>query len=116
MAFKRASNILKQAGDGNGNHFVYEDRLSDPSEIRLSEFLKETELTLHEKRDRDDFEGMLKTLTKVKPHLDLFFEKVMVMAADPSLRQARLSLLGKMVRLFKEVADLSEIQGASPNK
>ena len=39
--------------------------------------------------------------------------KVMVMVEDPAIKQARLQLLGKMVRLFKEVADLSEIQVAS---
>ena len=68
---------------------------------------------LQEKITIDDFEGTLKSLVTVKPHLDLFFEKVMVMVEDPAIKQARLQLLGKMVRLFKEVADLSEIQVAS---
>ena len=113
ISFKRASNILKQAHYENGNAIFHEERLVDPSELGLFEFLKTTETSLNEKREADDFDGMLKSLTKVKPHLDLFFEKVMVMAEDMELRQARLSLLGKMVRLFKEVADLSEIQGAS---
>ncbi len=113
MAFKRASNILKQARVENGHPGASKNHLSDPSELALSEFLETAEKDLNEKRDQNDFEGMLKTLTKVKPHLDLFFEKVMVMAENYDLRQSRLNLLGKMVHLFKEIADLSEIQGAS---
>ena len=42
--------------------------------------------------------------------MDLFFEKVMVMVEDESLKCQRLALLGKLVRAFKRVADLSEIQ------
>jgi glycyl-tRNA synthetase beta chain len=49
----------------------------------------------------------------IKPHLDLFFEKVMVMADDEALRRQRLSLLAKLVRLFVSVADLSELQGSA---
>ena len=59
---------------------------------------------------RGDFEGGLKSLASVKPSLDLFFEKVMVMVEDESLKCQRLALLGKLVRAFKRVADLSEIQ------
>ena len=67
----------------------------------------------NDKLVRGDFEGALKSLVAVKPHLDLFFENVMVMVDDESLKRQRLAVLSKLVRAFKRVADLSEIQVAA---
>ncbi len=113
ISFKRASNILKQAQYENGNGVLSPERLIEPSEIALLKILIDLENSVKEKIDSDDFEGSLKTLVQIKPHLDLFFEKVMVMAEDPGLKEARLQLLSKMVRLFKQIADLSELQGSA---
>ena len=68
-----------------------------------------------EKLSQDGYEAGLRALVAVKPELDLFFEKVMVMAEDEGLRRQRLGLLAKLVRLFSSVADLSELQPASAN-
>jgi glycyl-tRNA synthetase beta chain len=43
--------------------------------------------------------------------VDEFFEKVLVMAPDDSVRGNRLSLLSHLVGLFRSVADLSQLQG-----
>ena len=40
-----------------------------------------------------------------------FFEDVLVMADDPSVRAARLSLVGRVARLPEHVADLSAMEG-----
>ena len=58
----------------------------------------------------DDDATNFKSLVSVKPHLDQFFEKVMVMVEDGELKKQRLALLSKLVRAFRRVADLSEIQ------
>ncbi len=58
------------------------------------------------------FEEGLKELSTLKPQVDLFFEKVMVMAEDPVLREQRLRLLARVVRLFNAAADLSLLQSA----
>jgi glycyl-tRNA synthetase beta chain len=111
-AFKRASNILKQS---KGVEDVPEKSLlKDPAELALYDALVSAEGSANDRIVRGDFEGGLKSLVTVKPHLDLFFDKVMVMVEDESLKRQRLALLGKLVRAFKRVADLSEIQaGAS---
>lgn len=111
-AFKRASNILKQT---KGVEDVPEKSLlKDPAELALYDALVSAEGSANDRIVRGDFEGGLKSLVTVKPHLDLFFDKVMVMVEDESLKRQRLALLGKLVRAFKRVADLSEIQaGAS---
>ena len=65
---------------------------------------------LKEKLARGSFEEGLKALVGLKPHVDLFFEKVMVMAEDAELRTQRLRVLAKLVSMFNSVADLSQIQ------
>ncbi len=108
-AFKRAANILKQTKAGD--HDVPErSLLRDPSELALYDALVSAEGNANDRIVRGDFEGGLKSLVGVKPHLDLFFEKVHVMADDETLKRQRIALLGKLVRAFKRVADLSELQ------
>lgn len=108
-SFKRASNILRQAKYENG---VAADRalLQDQADFDLYDALVSAEGAANDRIVRGDFEGGLKSLVTVKPSLDLFFDKVMVMVEDESLKRQRLALLGKLVRAFKRVADLSEIQ------
>lgn len=110
-AFKRASNILKTS---KGVEDVPEKSLlKEPAELALYDALVSAEGSANDRIVRGDFEGGLKSLVSVKPHLDLFFDKVMVMVEDESLKRQRLALLGKLVRAFKRVADLSEIQAGA---
>jgi len=51
----------------------------------------------------------LQLIATLRAPIDLFFEKVMVMADDPYLRWTRLSLLKSLVETFSQVADFSEI-------
>jgi len=61
--------------------------------------------------DRDgDYENALKRLAAMRPEVDRFFDKVLVMAEDPALRQNRLRLLEKLDALFTSIADLSQIE------
>lgn len=108
-AFKRASNILKQAG-----------AVSQPAPER-SALKEEAEFSLHDALDnlegkvqkliaQDRFDEGLRELVGLKSHLDRFFDNVMVLAEDRGLRQARLGLLARLTGLFRSLADLSEIQ------
>ncbi len=111
-AFKRASNILKQAKIEDGGSL---DRASlrEQADYDLYDALVSAEGAANDRIVRGDFEGGLKSLVSVKPHLDQFFEKVMVMVEDESLKKQRLALLSKLVRAFRRVADLSEIQASA---
>jgi glycyl-tRNA synthetase beta chain len=109
-AFKRASNILKQSkGIEDG---VSPDRalLKDEADFALYDALVGAEGAANDRLVLGDYEGALKNLVAVKPHLDRFFEKVMVMVEDETLKRQRLAVLAKLVRAFKRVADLSEIR------
>jgi glycyl-tRNA synthetase beta chain len=112
-AFKRAMNILKQSkGIEEG---VLPDRalLSNQAEIALYDQLVLVEGSANDRLVRGDFEGALRSLVAIKPYLDLFFDNVMVMDEDEGLKKQRFAVLAKLVKAFKRVADLSEIQPAS---
>ncbi len=112
--FKRAANILKQAA---GRHEPLpeggpqRDDLKEPAELALLEALDYVGREMEEHLTARRFDGCLRSVVNLKPLLDAFFEKVMVMVDDKALKAARLGLLDRLVRLIKRVADLSEIQG-----
>lgn len=115
-AFKRASNILRQARfQLTQTEPPERSLLREPAEMALFDALLSMEGRVGERLSDEDYETGLRALVGIKPHLDLFFEKVMVMAEEEQLRAQRLRLLAKLVRLFTAVADLSEIQSPSSN-
>ena len=56
-----------------------------------------------------DYAAALAEIAKLRPGLDTFFDKVMVMAQDEKLRANRLALLAGILRDFSTIADFSEI-------
>lgn len=112
IAFKRAKNILKQAGERKikvqSSHFS-EKALKEIEEKNLCEgfnrIKKETEKLLKEK----EYQGALEKLVSLRKPVDDFFDKVMVMVEDKKLRNNRLALLNRIVDLFCKIADFSKI-------
>ena len=56
----------------------------------------------------DDF---LNAFLPLIPPIDRFFEEVLVMVDDESVRMNRLNLLGRIVALADGVADMSRLEG-----
>ena len=48
-------------------------------------------------------------MASLRPAIDLFFDKVLVMAEDPKVRANRLNLLRSLLQTFLKIADVSEI-------
>jgi glycyl-tRNA synthetase beta chain len=48
-------------------------------------------------------------MASMRPAIDLFFDKVLVMAENPEVQRNRLSLLGSLLAVFYRVADVSEV-------
>src|SRR3989338_4545696 len=59
--------------------------------------------------DRGEYGQNLKVLTTLKPFIDDFFEKVMVMCEDKELRLNRAALLQQLGKLMNQVADISRL-------
>ena len=103
-AFKRISNILKQA-QFSGEHEVDQSLLEAGPEADLySAYQRTLQLT-----EGADYPSALQTIAALRPHVDLFFDKVLVNAKDEHVRANRFALLNSMRREFSTIADFSEI-------
>ena len=110
-ANKRVSNILSKQLKGQKVSPLNTSLLIDEAEIELStavDKLKNTTTALV--RDRD-YTGALEKLATLRNPVDRFFNEVMVMTEDKSLRNNRLSLLTNLHKLFTDVADISLLAG-----
>ena len=55
--------------------------------------------------------ALLEALLVLQPAIDEFFDKVLVMADDPALKNARLTLLSSIANLPQGLVDLSRVEG-----
>jgi glycyl-tRNA synthetase beta chain len=58
---------------------------------------------------RSDYPAALKRLAQLRPALDRFFDEVMVMTDDATLKRNRLALLHRLRRLFLRIADVARL-------
>ena len=109
MAFKRIKNILKQAEQaGPVTGEISSDGL-EPAEADLAAFLQGAQLKIEKLERGRKYFKILETMAGGRPVIDQFFEKIMVMHQDLSVRKRRLLLLGSLFATFSRVADISEI-------
>ena len=59
----------------------------------------------------EDFEAAMRSLARLRPHVDAFFDKVTVNVDDKALRENRLKLLNEIRAATRAVADFSKIEG-----
>jgi glycyl-tRNA synthetase beta chain len=109
-ANKRVANILKQAG-AKGESFRNADRgaLTEKAEIALLDSLNAASSKADVLFERGDYSGYLKTFSVLKPSVDSFFNSVMVMVDEQSLRRNRLALLADLREKMNRVADISKL-------
>ncbi|HZU42451.1 MAG TPA: DALR anticodon-binding domain-containing protein, partial [Terriglobales bacterium] len=60
-------------------------------------------------RQQRNYEQALVEISRLRPTVDTFFDKVMVMVDDERLRANRLALLKTLLNEFSTIADFSEI-------
>ena len=56
-----------------------------------------------------DYTGTLTALAALRADVDAFFDKVLVNAEDPKLRETRLALLTRLAAVMNKVADISKL-------
>jgi len=96
-SFKRIRNILVQAGFTGGG--AIDQSLLEPG----------PELELYEEFTKIAGQPIESAISKLRPRVDLFFDKVLVNAPDAGVRQNRLTLLHTLLAEFSTMADFSEI-------
>jgi len=111
VAFKRMKNILRQARERN---------ISVPEGYDLKALKEESENALNEAVgdigprffgycSRHEYRPALAEMAKLRRPIDSFFDHVMVMTDDVSLRDNRLGFLQLLVENYSTIADFSEI-------
>lgn len=109
IAFGRASNIIeKQAKDlapGEPDPALFRDE----PESRLFEASSAANAQVEQALATGDYDEALRALADLRPAVDAFFDKVLVMADDADLRRNRLRLVRGVQRLFAPIADFARI-------
>jgi len=95
-SFKRIRNILEQAKFTGG---PFDAALLEPG----------PEKELHDEYLRIAGQPIESAIAKLRPKIDLFFDKILVNAPDERIRRNRLALLHTLRVEFSKVADFSEI-------
>jgi glycyl-tRNA synthetase beta chain len=110
-SFKRIRNILKQA----------EFKPSTPLDSKLLEAGPEADLhtefvSVRSATKGKPYQSALEAIAGLRPKVDFFFDKVLVMAKDERIRANRLTLLHQMLTEFSTIADFSEIVTSGDSK
>jgi len=105
-ANKRVSNILAKQG-GSISTDTNSSLLHEHAERELANQLDNIEGEITPLFERGEYRDALERLAQLRTTVDLFFDQVMVMAEDESLKLNRLALLARLRRLFLGVADIS---------
>jgi glycyl-tRNA synthetase beta chain len=100
-SFKRIKNILRQAEYPGGGT------------VRAALLEAGPEKELYDESQRIAGQPIESVIAALRPKVDLFFDKVLVNAQDPQVRQNRLAMLHNLLGEFKTFADFSEIVTSS---
>jgi glycyl-tRNA synthetase beta chain len=109
-ANKRIANILRKSAE-RANGDVNVETLREEAEVRLFDAMRAMRDAVTTATAQREYANALGRLAQLRPAIDAFFDKVMVMDEDPILRANRLALLSQLHGLFSGVADLSRLPG-----
>jgi glycyl-tRNA synthetase beta chain len=107
-ANKRIANILRKAGQLQSSR-VDKTLLQEDAERLLFSSLSSVEEKLAPLLATKRYAEVLNELADLRDPIDRFFDEVMVMADDVSIRNNRLALLAELRALFLHVADISRL-------
>jgi len=110
-SFKRTKNILRQASEASREVALQVNAalLQEDAEKALAAQVPEAAKKVEALRADRNYEKALLEIGKLRPAIDHFFDKVMVMADDANVRANRLALLQTLLKEFSTIADFSEI-------
>ena len=118
-AFKRIKNILRQAvekgvlaKEASESPKFDETLLADAAEKSLATHAAHLDAHVEGLRKRREYAAALEQIATLRQHVDLFFDKVMVMVEDAGVRENRMGLIGAVLQRFSTIADFSELVSA----
>jgi len=108
-AFKRIKNILRQAEEKGFALDSSNDTQLAPEAKQLSFAAKRLSAGVADLRQQRAYGEALVLIATLRPAVDTFFDKVMVLDPDPAIRGANLALIDEVLRGFSGIADFGEI-------
>jgi len=116
-SFKRIRNILeKSAGKGDrGQEAVDRSLLREAAELQLHTVAQQIGQESARLKKEKKYKKALEKISELRPSVDFFFDKVLVMAEDEAIRRNRIALLRGLLKEFSMIADFSEL-GAEETK
>ncbi len=114
-ANKRVQNIMRKNREEIGSDLagatMKTAMFKEPAERDLYQAMQDITPFAQGYLERGDYGQNLKALVTLKPFIDDFFDKVMVMCEDKELRLNRALLLQELGRLMNQAADISKLAG-----
>ena len=113
---KRIANILTKANieisHSNGliDESLLESKTGEAAEVELIECINTVSKEVRSHFSAGRYDMGFEMLSKMKTPVDKFFDEVMVMHEDKSIRENRLALLSEIRKLFLGAADISRMQ------
>jgi glycyl-tRNA synthetase beta chain len=110
QTFSRVTNILPKNMKGDRTPRAIDDqRFQESAERDLHHAYHTVGTAVEALWRRGDYVPGYGELLNLRPAIDVFFEKVMVMVDDPAVRDNRLALLHHLHLLFLQFADFSQL-------
>jgi glycyl-tRNA synthetase beta chain len=108
---KRTANILRQARE---KKIIFADQeseglLREEAEKELSRQVTEVNAAIQQSYREGNYDAVIAAIASLQPPLNAFFDSVMVMVEDTSLRDNRLALLSRTESMVRWAADFSEL-------
>jgi glycyl-tRNA synthetase beta chain len=108
--FKRVKNITKGIADSGAGLSEIRRTLKEPAELDLASDLEQRGPVIEKALEDGDYPKAIKELSSFYRPVDRFFTDVLVMAEDPELKRARVSLLTRLRDTIQNnIGDISEI-------
>jgi glycyl-tRNA synthetase beta chain len=108
-AFKRIKNILRQAEEKGFALGSPKDVTLAPEAQQLADAATALAPQVAKLRQERAYGEALALIATLRPTVDAFFDKVMVLDPDAAIRGAHLGLIDQILRGFSGIADFSEI-------
>ncbi len=114
MSFRRMRNILTQAiekgiFDQESKTVNIGQWLNTPEELLLLLQAAKVKEIVDQLSSQRKYREAIQMIAALRPIIDKFFDKVMIMDEDPQLRQSRLDLIAMVLGNFSTIANFSEI-------
>ncbi|MDR2425911.1 MAG: glycine--tRNA ligase subunit beta [Endomicrobium sp.] len=110
--FKRINNIISQAKKQNTAiaEDINETLMKESAELELYNAGKSAQSEVEDYLSKAQYDKIFDKVLELKPLIDNFFEKVMVMDKDEKIKKNRIALLNKVKNIFINFVDFSALQ------